>query len=64
MKTHKQWLRDVRGMNYSVVARSGAMAPIWTIRFAGEAYRAGDISLEKRDRLFADARHTLGLSAE
>ena len=61
MKTHKQWLKDVRDMNRSVTAHSGAIAPIWTIRFAGEAHQAGNISLEERDKILADARCTLGM---
>ena len=63
MKTHKQWLKDVRGMDRSLAARSGAEAPIWIIRFAGEAYRAGDISLEKRNELFLEARATMGMDS-
>jgi len=61
MKTHKQWLKDVRGMNHSVAARSGAMAPLWIVRFAGEACREGDISLDERDKILADVRRTLGM---
>lgn len=64
MKIHKQWLKDVRGMNRSVAARSGAMAPLWIIRFVGEAYRAGDMSREVMEKILADVRGTLGIENE
>ena len=61
MKAHGQWLRDVRNMNWSVAAHSGAMAPVWTIHYAGEAYRTGAISLEEKEKAIAEARRTMGM---
>jgi hypothetical protein len=59
MDTHKRWKRDVRGMNYSVAAASGAMAPVWIIKYAGAAYRDRKISLVEREEMLADARYML-----
>ena len=64
MQTHEQWLKDVRSMNWSVAARTGAEEPLWAIRFAREAYREGKISLAERDKIFADVRVTLGVRKE
>ncbi len=59
MNTHKQWKRDVRGMNNSIAAASGAMAPVWLIKYAGAAYREGKITLDEREEIFADVRYMI-----
>ena len=56
MKLHEQWKRDVRSMGHSTAAISGALAPVWIIKYAGAAYRDGKISLVERDEMFANAK--------
>ena len=56
---YKQWKRDVRGMNHSVAAASGAMAPVWIIKYAGAAYRDKKITLVEKDEMLADARYMI-----
>ena len=59
MAEHKKWKSAVRNMNYSVAAHSGALAPVWIIKYAGAAYRDGKITLGERDKMFADARYAM-----
>lgn len=59
MDIHKKWKEDVRNMNCSLAAASGARAPSWIIKYAGAAYREGKITLAERDKWLANAKYML-----